>query len=209
MQKTVLNTETKDNLKSSMKETTIRIGDKTYKVKLAETEEQHMKGLQDVSELPEDEGMLFVFSDTEPELSFWMKDTKIPLDVIFIDEDLQVISVQQGIPENEEFMTENNVNFVLEVNQNSGIKQGDELEFSPDKKLNSDKMHVLDSEGNTQMELDGGERIFSRANTVTLIKFAKKAATTQNDNDYKALGKRIFKFLETQSNNEPEYVEQK
>ena len=69
MQKTVLNTETKDNLKSSMKETTIRIGDKTYKVKLAETEEQHMKGLQDITELPEDEGMLFIFNEPD-EISF-------------------------------------------------------------------------------------------------------------------------------------------
>jgi hypothetical protein len=59
------------------------------------------------------------------------------------------------------------------------------------------------------MELDGGERIFSRPNTKVLIKFAKKASATQKDSDYKALGKRIFKFLETQSNNEPEYVEQK
>ena len=53
-----------------MKEVNISIGTKQYKVKLAETEEQHMNGLQGVSELPENEGMLFVFSDTEPELSF-------------------------------------------------------------------------------------------------------------------------------------------
>ena len=208
MQKTVLNTETKDNLKSSMKETTIRIGDKTYKVKLAETEEQHMKGLQDITELPEDEGMLFIFNEPD-EISFWMKDTKIPLDIIFINEDLEVISVYQGIPESEEFMTENNVNFVLEVNQNSGIKVGDELEFSPESKVDMNKMQVLDSDGNAQMELEGGERIFSRQNTKTLIKFAKKANATQKDNDYKALGKRIFKFLETQTKNKPEYVELK
>lgn len=41
------------------------------------------------------------------------------------------------------------------------------------------------------MQLDGGERIFSRPNTKILIKFAKKAAATENDNDYKALGKNI------------------
>ena len=56
------------------------------------------------------------------------------------------------------------------------------------------------------MELEGGERIFSRANTKTLIKFAKKAYSTQSDNDFKALGKRVFKFLDIQDNNEPEYV---
>lgn len=193
---------------NKMKEVNISIGTKQYKVKLAETEEQHIKGLQDVTELPEDEGMLFIFNEPD-EISFWMKDTKIPLDIIFINEDLEVISVYQGIPESEEFMTENNVNFVLEVNQNSGIKVGDELEFSPESKVDMNKMQVLDSDGNAQMELEGGERIFSRQNTKTLIKFAKKANATQKDNDYKALGKRIFKFLETQTKNKPEYVELK
>ena len=191
-----------------MKETTIRIGDKTYKVKLAETEEQHIKGLQDVTELPEDEGMLFIFDEPD-EISFWMKDTKIPLDIIFINEDLEVISIGKGIPDSEEFITENNVNFVLEVNEKSGIKKGDELEFSPEKEVNKDKMQVLDSSGETQMELEGGERIFSRSNTKTLIKFAKKAYSTKSDRDYKVLGKRIFKFLQTQDSNKPEYVEAK
>ena len=135
-----------------------------------------------------------------------MKDTKIPLDIIFIDEDLEVMSVHQGIPESEEFITENNVNFVLEVNQNSGIQIGDELEFSPESKIDMNKMQVIDSNGNSQMELEGGERIFSRNHTKTLIKFAKKAAATNKDSDYKALGQRIFKFLKVQSETKPEYV---
>ena len=188
-----------------MKEIKIKIGSKSYKVKLAQTDEEKEKGLQGITELPVDEGMLFVFNEPE-EVSFWMKDTSIPLDIVFIDDELNVISVYQGIPESEEFITEKNVTFVLEVNQNSGINIGDELEFSPDKEVSKDKMLVLDSEGNPQMELEGGERIFSRANTKTLIKFAKKAYSTQSDNDFKALGKRVFKFLDIQDNNEPEYV---
>ena len=138
-----------------------------------------------------------------------MKDTQIPLDIVFIDENLTVISVHQGIPDSEELITEDNVAFVLEVNQGSGIQSGDELEFSSDKQINKEKMHVLDANGDTQMELEGGERIFSRPHTKVLIKFAKKAATTQNDNDYKALGKRVFKFLQVQSDTEPEYVKSK
>lgn len=188
-----------------MKEIKIKIGSKPYKVKIAQTDEEKEKGLQGVNELPENEGMLFIFDEAE-DVSFWMKDTSIPLDIVFIDDELNVISVYQGIPESEEFITEKNVTFVLEVNQNSGINVGDELEFSPDKEVSKDKMLVLDSEGNPQMELEGGERIFSRANTKTLIKFAKKAYSTQNDNDFKALGKRVFKFLDIQDNNEPEYV---
>ena len=138
-----------------------------------------------------------------------MKDTQIPLDIVFIDEDLTVISVHQGVPESSEMITESNVAFVLEVNQGSGIKTGDELEFSSDKKIDKNKMHVLDINGESQMELDGGERIFSRNHTKTLIKFAKKASVTQNDNDYKTLGKRVFKFLQTQSETPSEYVKSK
>lgn len=188
-----------------MKEIKIKIGSKPYEVKIAQTDEEKEKGLQGVNELPENEGMLFIFDEAE-DVSFWMKDTSIPLDIVFIDDELNVISVYQGIPESEEFITEKNVTFVLEVNQNSGINVGDELEFSPGKEVSKDKMLVLDSEGNPQMELEGGERIFSRANTKTLIKFAKKAYSTQSDNDFKALGKRVFKFLDIQDNNEPEYV---
>ena len=191
-----------------MNKINIVIGGKKFKVQVAETDEEKQKGFQGVTSLPEDEGMLFIFDEPD-EISFWMKDTKIPLDIIFINEDLEVISIGKGIPDSEEFITENNVNFVLEVNEKSGIKKGDELEFSPEKEVNKDKMQVLDSSGETQMELEGGERIFSRSNTKTLIKFAKKAYSTKSDRDYKVLGKRIFKFLQTQDSNKPEYVEAK
>ena len=138
-----------------------------------------------------------------------MQDTEIPLDIVFIDEELTVISVAQGEPLTETPHVEDNVEYVLEVNQNSGIKPGDELDFAPERKIDNKKMLVLNSEGKPQMELEGGERIFSRPNTKTLIKFAKKAVSTGNDNDYKKLGDRLFKFLQVQDNNEPEYVKSK
>lgn len=191
---------------NNMEETNIKIGSKRYKVKVAEDPKDQEDGLQNVSELPENEGMLFIF-DKPQEVDFWMKDTEIPLDIVFIDEELTVISVKQGIPGSEEFISENNTNFVLEVNQNSGIKKGDDLEFSPDSELNEDKMAVLDSEGNPQMLLEGNERIFSRVHTKAIIKFAKKAYSTKSDNDYKTLGKKIFKFLQIQEETPNEYVE--
>lgn len=197
-----------------MKEIKIHIAGKTYKVQLAETDEDKEKGLQGVTDLPVDSGMLFIFDnediDIDQPISFWMKDTSIPLDIAFIDENMVVTKTFQGIPYSEEMM-EGNANYVLEVNQGSGIKVGDELDFSPSNKKvkNTEKMLVLDSEGDVQMELDGGERIFSRKNTKTLIKFAKKAATTDYDNDYRTLGKRMFKFLQKQNNTAPEYVESK
>lgn len=189
---------------------TIEIGDKQYNVEIAKTEEEKTKGLMNIEELPENEGMLFVYDEPQT-VEFWMKDTKIPLDIIFIDQDYEVISIYQGKPDDTTIVEEDNVQFVLEVNQNSGIKEGDELyiddEDESDSKLPA--MQVLAPDGSTQMELQGGERIFSRKSTKVLIRKAKKAERTKLDKDYKSLGLYIFKELDRQDGRKPEYVEKK
>ena len=182
----------------------IEIGNKKYDVQVMESEEDKEKGLQDVNYLPENEDMLFIYEEPE-EISFWMDQTPLPLDVIFINEDYEVISVHQGVPNSQEPMTEQDVMYVLEVNEGSGIKVGDELEFEDDEKSES-KMLVLDENGDVQMTLEGGERIFSRANTKILIKMANRAYKSKKDSDYAALGNKVFKFLDKQDSNTPEYV---
>lgn len=184
----------------------IEIGDKEYNVTCARTEEERIKGLQGVTELKDDEGMLFFFEEPQT-VGFWMKDTKIPLDIIFIDDNMEVISIYQGEPESETIAEEDGVRFVLEVNQNSGIKEGDELDIEEDEKLPT--MKVIAPDGSTQMELQGGERIFSRKNTRTLIRMAKKAKSTKSEVDYKRLGKKMFEYIKAQDNRKPEYVEKK
>lgn len=188
--------------------TTIEIGDRTYKVQEAHTDQEKEKGLQGVKELPEDEGMLFYF-DTPQEVSMWMKDTLIPLDIVFIDEDMEVISVVKGEPNNEELITESDVVYVLEVNQNSGIEEGDELDIEEEKDEddNPPVMRVLAQDGSSQMDLWGGERIFSRKNTVVLIRKAKKANLTNDDKDFKTLGRYMFKCIKGQDERPPEYVD--
>ena len=184
----------------------IEIGDKEYNVKVAKTEEEREKGLQNVKELPEDEGMLFIF-DNPQTVGFWMKDTLIPLDIIFINEDMEVISIYKGESRNEDIAEEDDVKYVLEVNQNSGIEEGDELDIEDDEDIPT--MKVIGSNGETQMELEGGERIFSRKNTRTLIRMAKKANATKSDSDYKRLGKKMFSYIKQQDNRDPEYVVKK
>jgi hypothetical protein len=137
-----------------------------------------------------------------------MKNTEIPLDIIFLNDDLEVVSIQKGVPNSEDFITAI-ATYVLEVNQDSSIKEGDTLEFTSKKTKSDSKMLVLNSDGDTQMILEGGERIFSRPHTKTLIKFAKKAAALDTPTAYAALGKRLFKFLEIQENTEPEFVKSK
>lgn len=181
----------------------IKIHDKEYKVEIAESSEEKEKGLSNRESLDKDKGMLFDFSDDIDTVSFWMKDTIIPLDIIFIDEDLNVLKVAKGEPESTKSIKCDNVAYVLELNQDSGVEEGDTLDFIDDE---GPVMKVLASDGSTQMPLWGGERIVSRKETRILVKKAKKADQNQSDSDYKALGKYIFKVFNKQDNRDPEYV---
>lgn len=58
-----------------------------FKVELADTPTKSMHGLMNRKSMPDRNGMLFLFFDGERERSFWMKNTLIPLDIIFIRSD--------------------------------------------------------------------------------------------------------------------------
>jgi len=64
----------------------------TVQVELADTDPKRERGLMFRKELPDGQGMLFLF-DEEGEHSFWMKDTLIPLDMIFVDASGRVTGV--------------------------------------------------------------------------------------------------------------------
>lgn len=192
-----------------MKKAVINIGKKTYNCQIAETEEEKKKGLMGVENLPPDEGMLFVW-DKEDTREMWMKDTLIPLDQIAINDDDEVVLVYQAQPKDETLVPFMNAKYILEVNQGSGIVEGDDFDIDDSEDLNKYTMKVLAPDGTTQMFLQGGERIFSRINTRTLIRKAKRAYEHKEDNFErycKALGKYMFKCIKTQDNREPEYVQ--
>lgn len=189
-----------------MKNQKIEVEGIKYYVKVAETDDEFDDGLMGVEYLPPNEGMLFPFKE-RGEQSFWMKDTLIPLDIIFISDNNIVVKIIQGVPMSEEPII-GDAKYVLELNANSGVELDDEVEFDIEDDDNDDeKMYVISMEGAPIMELEGGERIFSRKNTRTLIQFAKKAYKSEKESDYKALGKRLFKFLDIQDSNIPQYVE--
>ena len=188
-----------------MKQCEIEIGDKQYNVRIATTDEEQSDGLKNIEKLFDNEGMLFVF-DKEDQVSMWMEDTVIPLDVIFIDEDYNVVKVQQGVPKSKELITSDNTKYVLEVNAGSGIKIGDELDYDEEDEEEV-PMLVIGNKGKIQVELTGGERIFSRPNSKTIAKMAKKAYKSKEDKDYRALGKKIFKYIDTHNNQKEDFVE--
>ena len=192
-----------------MERVIVNIGDKTYKCQVAKNEEDRRKGLQGVEHLPIDEGMLFVWED-EATREMWMKDTKIPLDQIAINDDDEVVLVYTAQPEDETLIPFMNAKYILEVNAESGIVEGDEFEIDDSDDLNKYIMKVLAPDGSTQMYLQGGERIVSRKETRTLIKKAKKAYANKGgdyDRYCKSLGKYMFKILKGQDSRDPEYVQ--
>lgn len=107
-------------------------------VEVAETLWEQARGLMGRQSLAEDEGMLFVFSDEAPR-SFWMKNTYIPLDLIFISQEKKIVEIKRNFEPCQEsncpvYRSQASAKYVLEVNggfcEKHQIEVGDELDFS-------------------------------------------------------------------------------
>lgn len=70
---------------------------KTLKVEVAETNTQRERGLMNRTSLEKNSGMMFIF-DRPRTLSFWMKNTLIPLDIGFFDKDKKLLNVESMHP---------------------------------------------------------------------------------------------------------------
>jgi uncharacterized membrane protein (UPF0127 family) len=66
-----------------------------FTVELAETQEKQALGLMFRDSMPDDHGMLFLFP-VEGMRSFWMKNTRIPLDIFYFDSELKLVSVSEN-----------------------------------------------------------------------------------------------------------------
>ena len=108
-----------------------------FTVELAETQEKQALGLMFRDSLPQDHGMLFVFPG-EARRSFWMKNTRIPLDIFYFNSKLELVSVAEdarpcrtrNCPP---YPSEGPAQYVLELNSGKaaelGVKAGDVLEL--------------------------------------------------------------------------------
>ncbi|MCL2276345.1 MAG: DUF192 domain-containing protein [Treponema sp.] len=99
------------------------------KAEIASTSEEQARGLMHRTQLPDGEGMLFVYS-RDNVLSFWMKNTLIPLSIAFIASDGRIIDIKNMYPHDENTVTSSrSVRYALEVPQGwfsrSGVKEGD------------------------------------------------------------------------------------
>jgi YVTN family beta-propeller protein len=104
-------------------------------VEVTDDAEEHMRGLMFRQHLPWNAGMLFAFNNEEPR-AFWMKNTLLPLDMIFVSDNSEIVDIIENVPPCEQdpcsiFPSEESAQYVLEVNagfvQQNGIQIGDRL----------------------------------------------------------------------------------
>jgi uncharacterized protein len=69
----------------------------TIKAELADTPQKRAKGLMYRETLARDRGMLFTFAEAQP-WTFWMKNTRIPLDILWMDGKKRIVHVERNVP---------------------------------------------------------------------------------------------------------------
>jgi len=82
--------------RSEAKYAKVVISDTEVRSEIADTPLKQMKGLMFRKSLPENEGMLFIF-DEEDYYGFWMMNTSIPLDIIWINKDMEIVHIEKNV----------------------------------------------------------------------------------------------------------------
>ena len=96
-----------------------------FAVEVARTPEQQQRGLMQRTQLPLDHGMLFVF-DPPQRVAFWMKNTPLSLDLLFIDDTGQVVRITpRAVPHSTRLLESGAVvRYVLEINAGEAARRG-------------------------------------------------------------------------------------
>jgi uncharacterized membrane protein (UPF0127 family) len=118
----------------------VRLKGQKFTVELADTQEKQALGLMFRDSMPGDHGMIFLFP-VEAMRSFWMKNTRIPLDIFYFDQDLKLVSVSENTPPCRSqrcpsYPSSGPAKYVLELNAGKaaelGVQAGDVLELHLD-----------------------------------------------------------------------------
>jgi len=124
-------------LKAKMTMIPLYIGEEKFKVEIADTAEKQIRGLMFRKSVPDDFGMLFVYHD-EDLRGFWMKNTLVHLDLIYLSRDKQVVDMFINVPPCESdpcktYVSKKPAQYVLELRGNRAkelnIKIGDSVFF--------------------------------------------------------------------------------
>jgi uncharacterized protein len=116
-------------------DTTVTLKDQKFTVEQANDAESQQRGLMFRDSMPADHGMLFNFADEE-QRTFWMKNCRMPLDILYFDKNYKLVSMQQRVPACRSdpcptYPSDGPAKYVLELNAGTadklGVKPGDTL----------------------------------------------------------------------------------
>jgi uncharacterized membrane protein (UPF0127 family) len=127
--------EAQDQPQLQLQRIPLSVGIHQIDTQLAVTPDQHATGLMFRKDMPQHEGMLFVFSEPRQQC-FWMKNTLLPLTAAFVADDGTIVNLEDMKPQTtESHCSKKPVRFVLEMNQGwfakKGVKAGARISGKP------------------------------------------------------------------------------
>ena len=75
----------------------VEVGGERFQVEVADDDAERARGLMFRDAMADDHGMLFIHDRQEPQ-AYWMKNTRIPLDILYFDRDRRLVSQQRDVP---------------------------------------------------------------------------------------------------------------
>ena len=118
----------------------VELGGQRYSVEVADDDAERARGLMFRDALAEGHGMLFIHEREEPQ-SYWMKNTRIPLDILYFDDARVLVSQQRDVPPCSagnacpSYPSDEPARYVLELNagvaEKLGLQDGSELTLGP------------------------------------------------------------------------------
>ena len=118
----------------------VELGNQRYAIEIADDDAERVRGLMFRDALPTGHGMLFIHDAEEPQ-AYWMKNTKIPLDILYFDDERKLVAQQRDVPPCSlgdgcpSYPSDAPARYVLELNAGEAarlqLKDGAELRFGP------------------------------------------------------------------------------
>lgn len=118
----------------------VDLGGKSFELFVMDDDEKRREGMMflEDAEVRDDQGMIFIFQDVQKkddEHGFWMKNTVLPLDIIYVSKEKRIVSIGEGVPFKEEIVApKGDYQYVIELKKGQanelGLQPGDQLDFA-------------------------------------------------------------------------------